>query len=83
MTNFSEAPGASTSPAELLAVARGDEPADLVLRGGRLVNVLSGEIQETTVAIHGEQKIGPDRTLGSPDGARISMSNLTRGLELA
>ena len=47
MTNFSEAPGASTSPAELLAVARGDEPADLVLRGGRLVNVLSGEIQET------------------------------------
>jgi hypothetical protein len=30
-----------------------------------------------------EQKIGPDRTLDSPDGARISMSNLTRGLELA
>ena len=53
MTNFSEAPGASTSLAELLAVARGDEPADLVLRGGRLVNVLSGEIQETAVAIHG------------------------------
>ena len=53
MTNFSEAPGASTSPAELLAVARGDEPADLVLRGGRLVNVLSGEIQQTAVAIHG------------------------------
>ena len=53
MTNFSEAPGASKSPAELLAVARGDEPADLVLRGGRLVNVLSGEIQETAVAIHG------------------------------
>ncbi len=53
MTKLSEAPGASTSPAELLAVARGDEPADLVLRGGRLVNVLSGEIQETAVAIHG------------------------------
>ena len=53
MTNFSEATGASKSPAELLAVARGDEPADLVLRGGRLVNVLSGEIQETAVAIHG------------------------------
>ena len=53
MTERSEAPRASTSPAELLAVARGDEPADLVLRGGRLVNVLSGEIQETAVAIHG------------------------------
>jgi hypothetical protein len=30
-----------------------------------------------------EQKIGQDRTLDSPDGATISMSNLTRGLELA
>jgi len=37
----------------LLAAARGDAPADLVLRGGRLANVLSGEIQETAVAIHG------------------------------
>jgi hypothetical protein len=27
-----------------------------------------------------EQKIGPDRMLDSPDGASISMSNLTRGL---
>jgi adenine deaminase len=53
VTERSDAPGASKSPAELLAVARGDEPADLVLRGGRLVNVLSGEIQETAVAIHG------------------------------
>src|SRR5215218_4696736 len=49
-------PGAPHSPAslaELLAAARGDAPADLVLRGGRLVNVLSGEIQQTAVAIHG------------------------------
>jgi adenine deaminase len=53
VTKRSDAPRASTSLAELLAVARGDEPADLVLRGGRLVNVLSGEIQETAVAIHG------------------------------
>ena len=53
MTERSDASRASASPAELLAVARGDEPADLVLRGGRLVNVLSGEVQETAVAIHG------------------------------
>src|SRR5215218_8185158 len=49
-------PGAPHSPAslaELLAAARGDAPADLVLRGGRLVNVLSGEIQQTAIAIHG------------------------------
>jgi len=53
VTERSDAPRASASPAELLAVARGDEPADLVLRGGRLVNVLSGEIQQTAIAIHG------------------------------
>lgn len=32
-------------PANLLAVARGDVPADLVLRDARLVNVFSGEIE--------------------------------------
>src|SRR3954468_17900364 len=30
----------------LLAVARGDEPADLVLAGGRVVNVFTGEIDQ-------------------------------------
>lgn len=30
----------------LLAVARGDEPADLVLAGGRIVNVFTGEIED-------------------------------------
>lgn len=34
-----------------LAVARGDEPADLLLRGARLVNVLSGEIHPADVAV--------------------------------
>lgn len=37
----------------LLAVARGDQPADLVLRGGRLVNVMSGEVHRTDVAVVG------------------------------
>ncbi|HAJ37771.1 MAG TPA: adenine deaminase [Chloroflexi bacterium] len=36
---------------KLLAVARGDEPADLVLRGGRVVNVFSGEVETATIAI--------------------------------
>ncbi len=34
-----------------LAVARGDEPADLLITGGRVVNVFTGEILETEVAI--------------------------------
>lgn len=34
----------------LLAVARGDAPPDLVLRGGRVVNVFTGEIERADVA---------------------------------
>ena len=36
---------------ELLAVARGDAPADLVLRNGQILNVFSGEIEAADVAI--------------------------------
>jgi adenine deaminase len=36
-----------------LAVARGDEPADLLLRNARLVNVLSGEIHPADIAFAG------------------------------
>lgn len=35
----------------LLAVARGDEPADLLLRGGRVINVFSGAIEKIDIAI--------------------------------
>lgn len=38
---------------DLLAVARGDRPADLLLRNARLVNVLSGEVYPTDIAIVG------------------------------
>lgn len=37
----------------LLSVARGDSPADLVVRGGRVVNVFTGEIEALDVAIAG------------------------------
>ncbi len=37
----------------LLAVARGDEPADLLLTGGRVVNVFTGEVEEVDVAVAG------------------------------
>jgi len=37
----------------LLAVARGDEPADLLLTGARLVDVLSGEVYPTSIALAG------------------------------
>ncbi|MCP3960468.1 MAG: adenine deaminase [bacterium] len=38
---------------ELLAVARGEKPADLVLRNLRLIDVLTGEIRATEVAVAG------------------------------
>jgi len=42
----------------LIRHAKGDEPADLLLRNGRVVNVLSGEIVPTSVAIAGECIVG-------------------------
>ena len=39
---------------ELLRIARGDQPADLLLTDCRLVNVYTGEIYATEVAIAGE-----------------------------
>ena len=43
---------------ELLAVARGDQPADLLLCNGRVVNVLSGDIEDTDVALFGGRIAG-------------------------
>lgn len=39
----------------VLAVARGDAPADLILRNGRVLNVFTGEILETDVVIAGDR----------------------------
>ena len=40
------------STTALLAAARGEQPADLLLRNARAVNVFSGEIEEADVALH-------------------------------
>jgi len=41
-----------------LAVARGEHPAELVFKNGRLVNVLSGEIHDTNIAVEDGRIIG-------------------------
>ncbi len=51
-----------------LAVARGDEPADLVLRGGRVLSVFTGELLEADVAVAGGHVAG----LGSYDGQEVA-----------
>src|SRR5947209_18869567 len=53
------------SLSDLLAVARGDTPADLLLRNTRVVNVFTGEVEAANnIAIaHGHiAGIGPDYT---------------------
>ncbi len=43
---------------EMIRVARGDAPADIVLRNAKLVNVYSGEIYPADVAIHNARIAG-------------------------
>ena len=50
-----------------IAVARGIRKADLVLRGGRVVNVFSGEIYSADVAIHQGRIAG----LGEYEGKKV------------
>jgi adenine deaminase len=52
----------------LLAVARGDAEADLILSGGRLVNVFSGEIYPAEVAVFGGRIAGVSRDAGTYKG---------------
>lgn len=62
--------GEGVTRAELahrLAVARGDHPADVVLRGGQVLSVFTGELLDTDVAISGEHVAG----LGTYDGQRV------------
>ena len=48
----------SDERAKLIEVARGDAPADLVLKNGRLVNVSSGEIHQADIAVFGGRIAG-------------------------
>jgi len=51
---------------ELISVARGDTPADLLLKDARIVNTLVGEIEQGDVAICGDRIAG----VGDYDKAR-------------
>ncbi|MPM20618.1 Adenine deaminase [bioreactor metagenome] len=49
---------------EYLAVARGDRPADLVLRGARVANVFTLEYEEADVALYGDRIAGVGKGYG-------------------
>jgi adenine deaminase len=57
-------PKTGTGLPALLAVARGDEPADLVLANGQVVNVFTGQVQRANVAIKDGRiaGVGPEYT---------------------
>ncbi|HVV02547.1 MAG TPA: adenine deaminase, partial [Verrucomicrobiae bacterium] len=50
-----------------LGVARGETAAELVFKNARLVNVLSGEIHRTNVAVEDGRVVG----LGEYEGRRV------------
>ncbi len=58
---------------ELLAIARGDSPADLLLCGGRVINVFTGEIEPGNIAVRLPE--GSDKHVAPPaggEGGRIA-----------
>ncbi|MHA6325206.1 adenine deaminase [Roseivivax sp. CAU 1753] len=58
-----------------IAAARGDSPADIVLRGGRVLDLVTGDLLEGDVAILGDRIVG---TSASYDAAQIvDVSGLT------
>jgi adenine deaminase len=44
--------------AQIIKIARGDEPADSVLKNGRVINIFTGEIIETDIAIVHSRIVG-------------------------
>ncbi len=65
----------------LLAVARGDAPADLVLTGGKIVNTLTGEIEEgLDVAVAGGRIAGVGRGYGGVSRIDVNGAYLAPGL---
>ncbi len=47
-----------TDLSHLIAAGRGEVPADIVLRGGRVFDLITGELEATDVAICGEMIVG-------------------------
>ncbi len=52
---------------EKLAIARGEQPAELLFKNANLVNVLSGEIYRTNVAVHDGRIVG----MGDYEAVRV------------
>ncbi len=65
---------------DLLAVARGDQPADLLLQNLRLVNVFSGRIEQTEIAIAGGRIAGVGPGYGARERRDLGGAYVAPGL---
>jgi adenine deaminase len=59
-----------------VAVSRGDAPADLVLRGGRVLNVFTGELLEADVAVAGGVTAGVGDYASTPATEAVDAGGL-------
>jgi adenine deaminase len=64
----------------LLAIARGEAPADLVFRNGKVVNVFSGEVEEVDVALAGGLIAGLGETYDALTTIDLKGKHLLPGL---
>ena len=68
------------SLAKLIAVARGDAPADLLLMNARIINTFVGIIEEGNVAIYGDRIAGVGNYLQAKQTIDLKGSYLAPGL---
>lgn len=64
----------------LLPCSRGDEPSDLLFRGGRVANVFTGELEEVDVAVAGGYVVGLGRGYEATEVIDLDGAVLTPGL---
>lgn len=70
----------SRTDPELMAVARGDHPADVVFRNGRVVNVFTREIENKPVSVFGGRVAGVGGDLDAAEVVDLTGAYLAPGL---
>jgi len=68
------------SLAKLISVARGDAPADLLLKNAKVINTFVGIIEEGNVAIYGDRIAGIGNYIKAKDTIDLNGSYLAPGL---
>ena len=68
------------SLAKLISVARGDAPADLLLKNARIINTFVGIIEEGNVALYGDRIAGVGNYLQAKETIDLQGSYLAPGL---